>query len=55
MNPICNRPAKNDVVKISGKPTPPKNQATVGRIPVAMLQNIDPQATPVTAYTKKVK
>ena len=55
MNPICNRSAKHDSVKISGKPVPPKNQATVGHLPVKMLQNINPQATPVSAYTKKVK
>lgn len=55
MNPICNRSAKSDEVKISGKLTPPKNQATVGKLPVKMLQNIDPQTTPVVAYTKKVK
>ena len=55
MNPICNRPAKNDEVKISGKPNPPQNQATVGHLPVKMLQNIDPQKTPVSAYTKKTK
>lgn len=55
MNPICERSAKNDVVKISGKPTPPKNQAVVGHLPQKMLQNIDPQKTPVSAYTKKVK
>ena len=55
MNPICNRSAKYDAVKISGKPIPPKNQATVGHLPVKMLQNIDPQKTPAKAYTKKVK
>ena len=55
MNPICNRAAKYDVVKISGKPNPPKSKAIVGYFPVDMLQNINPQATPVAAYTKKVK
>ena len=55
MNPICNRSAKNDVVKTSGKPNPPKSKAIVGHLPMKMLQNIDPQATPVSAYTKKVK
>jgi len=53
MNPICNRSAKHDVVKITGKPNPPKNQATIGNM--GLLPNIDPQRTPVSAYTKKVK
>lgn len=55
MNSICERSAKADVVKVSGKPVPPKNQATKGYFPVGMLQNIDPQATPVKSYIKKVK
>ena len=55
MNPICNRPAKYDVVKTNGKPNPPMNKATVGHFPVKMLQNIDPQRTPVKAYTVKTK
>lgn len=55
MNPICNRPAKSDEVKVSGKPNPPKNQATISNFSVANMQNIDPQATPVKAYIKKSK
>ena len=54
MNPICNRSAKYDVVKISGKPNPPKNQATIANMGL-MYQNIDPQKTMPKAYTKKVK
>lgn len=54
MNPICNRSAKYDVVKISGKPNPPKNQATIANLGLG-YQNIDPQRIPVSAYTKKVK
>lgn len=54
MNPICERSAKHDVVKISGKPTPPKNQATVANMGL-MYQNIDPQKTMPKAYTKKTK
>ena len=53
MNPICNRSAKQDEVKINGKPNPPKNQATIDNL--GLLPNIDPQRTPVSAYTKKVK
>lgn len=54
MNPICNRPAKSDEVKISGKPNPPKNQATITKMGL-MYQNIDPQKTSPKAYTKKIK
>ena len=32
MNHICNRPAKSDEVKISGKHNHPKNQATIAKI-----------------------
>lgn len=53
MNPICERSAKQDVVKISGNPNPPKNQATIANL--GLLPNIDPQRTPASAYTKKVK
>lgn len=53
MNPICNRSAKQDEVKITGKPNPPKNQATIANL--GLLPNIDPQRTPVSAYIKKVK
>lgn len=55
MNPICERSAKNDLVRVSGKPVPPKNQAIKGHFPVAMLQNIDPSSTPVKSYTKRSK
>lgn len=55
MNPICERSAKADLVRISGKPNPPKSKAIKGRMPVVMLQNIDPQATPAKSYVKKVK
>lgn len=55
MNPICERSAKYDVVKVSGKPNPPKNQATVSKFSVSNLLNVDPQATPVSMYTKKAK
>ena len=54
MNPICNRPAKADEVKISGKPNPPKNQATIANMGLG-YQNIDPQKTMPEAYTKKTK
>lgn len=53
MNPICNRSAKQDEVKITGKPNPPKNQATIANL--GLLPAIDPQKTPASAYTKKVK
>ena len=55
MNPITNRSSKQDNVLISGKPVPPKNQATVGKLSVTHLQNIDPQKTPTKAYIKKIK
>lgn len=54
MNPICNRSAKHDVVKISGKPTPPKNQATIANMGL-MYQSIDPQKTTPKYYTKRTK
>ena len=53
MNAMCNRSAKHDVVKVNGKPNPPKNQATIANL--GLLPNIDPQKTPASAYTKKVK
>jgi len=53
MNPMNDISAKAYVVKVSGKPNPPKNQAIVGKLPVKMLQNIDPARTPPEAYTKK--
>lgn len=54
MNPICDRSAKQDIVKISGKPTPPKNLATIGNLGLMYL-NINPQKIPAKAYTKKIK
>jgi len=55
MNIVTNRSAKSDTIKVSNKPIPPMNKATVGVLPVKMLNNIDPQRTPVVDYTKKVK
>lgn len=55
MNPVTNRPASVDTVKISRKPVPPVNQATIMNFSVENLVNIDPQRTPVSAYTKRVK
>lgn len=54
MNPICERSAKKDVVKITGNPNPPKNKATIANMGLG-YQNIDPQKTMPEAYTKKVK
>ena len=55
MNPVCNRSAKKDLVKHPTNPRPPKNLATVGRLPMGRLQNINPQSTPAKAYTKRVR
>lgn len=53
MNPMCELPAKVYTKRVSGKPVPQKSKAIVGRLPVRMLQAINPQRTPVSAYTKK--
>ena len=55
MNPICNRPAKYDSVKISGKPNPPMNQATIGNIYVATSQDRSPIRATAKVHIKKVK
>lgn len=55
MNPICERSAKADLVKITGKPNPPKNLATVRKMSVDNLLNVDPQKTPAKSYIKKSK
>lgn len=55
MNDACNVPVTKHTKKVTGKPNVPKNKATVGTMDTSVFRNIDPSATPVSAYTKKTK
>ena len=41
------------VRKNSGKPSPKKSKAIIGKVPYERFMAIDPSSTPVKAYTKK--